>query len=125
MIDAILENEDLVAISRGCCEENDMAVDICEELLVDGEIKEKFKTAVHKFMSDDFDQIFLSDRYNILKLKAWLVTDPFKAFGLTDEQYRKKIKGTALDFYSTFRPLKFRNLIAQIEPVPPPVVVCI
>ena len=89
------------------------------------DIKSKFKTTIDQFMSIDFQDIFLSKQYNILRLNLFLVTDPFKKANLTDEQYQKKIKSTVLDKMQSIKPFKFRQQIAQIVHKRPPVTVCL
>ena len=85
------------------------------------EIAPKFRTVVEKFLHEDFSEIFLSSEYSINRFKLWLVTDPFHAASLTEEQYKKKIQGTVLEKFQTMKPSKFRDKIAMIEhkrPVP-------
>jgi hypothetical protein len=71
------------------------------------EIIRKFEATFLKFMSEDFGAIFGSPADTISRIRAWLVTDPFRASGLSDEQYRCKIKGTVLDFYQSARRSRF------------------
>ncbi len=85
----------------------------------------KFRTVVEKFFHEDFSEIFLSSSYQLNRFKLWLVTDPFHAASLTEEQYKKKIEGTVLEIYQTLKPLKFRDKIAMIEPKRPVPEICL
>lgn len=85
----------------------------------------KFKTAVDRFMGRDSGDIFLSGQFEIEKLRLMLVADPFNAGRMTEEEYRRRIKGTVLDAYQSMKPFKFRGHIRQIEHRPPPLTACI
>ena len=81
----------------------------------------KFRTVIEKFFQEDFSEIFMSSKYVINRFKLWLVTDPFHAESLTEDQYKKKIGLTVLDRFQSMKPLRFRDKIAMIEqkrPVP-------
>jgi len=89
------------------------------------DIVPKFKTVVEKFLLEDFSEIFLSSEYTINRFELWLVTDPFHAASLTEEQYKKKIQGTVLDKFQAMKPLKFRDKIAMIKPKRPTPEICL
>ena len=95
------------------------------QLVRPDDIVPKFKTTVERFLHKDFSEIFLSSEIAINRFKLWLVTDPFHAASLTEEQYKKKIQGTVLEKFQTMKPLKFRDKIAMIEPKRPTPEICL
>ncbi|WP_414502675.1 hypothetical protein [Zymobacter sp. IVIA_5232.4 C2] len=86
------------------------------------DIKEKFEGVLNCFFCE-FKDIFKSD-YNLRKINLWLVCNPFNYQGdITDEIFRKKIKGTALEFFQSMKPMEFKGKAALIIPMlPPPVI---
>jgi hypothetical protein len=88
------------------------------------DIVRKFSTVTNRFLSQDFASIFMDERFNIREFKMWLITDPFKPLNLTEEQFRKKVKGTVLEKYQTMKPLRFRDKVAQIEVKKPGEKIC-
>lgn len=180
MIDAIDDNTDLQAICRRACAENDLEVEICEALLVRGDLNdrlikilkvddfyntrdfatppksidclivvkcasgsyelilvelrdvrssrnvkprdiiEKFRNTFETFLSHDFASVFENPDYHISKVEAWLISDPFQSSGLSEEEYRRKIKGTVLDAIQSARPFEFRDHRVPIKPLRPP-----
>lgn len=83
------------------------------------EIMKKFEATFLRFMAEDFGAIFGNPAYSISRIRAWLVTDPLRASGWSDEQYRRKVQGTVLDAFQSARPFEFRNHAVMIKPVRP------
>jgi hypothetical protein len=184
MFDAIITEPDLFPILRETCEENNICVKICDDLMENGELKEnlikilkvdgyynsknmhnpppsidcliiiktgenkfgltlielknvsspkglnrknirsKFNTAINDFLSQLFSNIFLNDDYEISYFRLWLVTNPYRWPPMSEEQFSKKVKGTALDLFLSEKPYKFRGKIATIKHKPPNIEVC-
>lgn len=76
-------------------------------------IVEKFKTTIHDFMETKFAKIFMDDSVKIKGFYMYLVTNP------SNKVSENRFKGTKLDILQSTKPLSFRGLIAQINPVPP------
>jgi hypothetical protein len=89
-------------------------------------IQEKFITTFTNFLATDFPDVFIPDEINLICLKAWLVTDPYRYgnLNLTDEQYKNKIKGTVIDQYNSLKPFRLKGVICMIEPILPNPFVC-
>lgn len=91
-------------------------------------ILEKFKTAVERFMKEDFKHIFLNDKYKYKALKLYLVTSAYgKAMGMSNFADYAKIKtkinprDTLLyDYKLSEKYFRFRNMICKIEREIPP-----
>ncbi|MCI5222234.1 MAG: hypothetical protein D3924_06070, partial [Candidatus Electrothrix sp. AR4] len=62
-----------------------------------------------------FSNIFLNKQYKIYKVETWLVTDVFSKMNLTDLQFEKKIKSSALDYFSSMKPLRINGIITIIQ----------
>lgn len=91
------------------------------------EIVKKFKTIAEDFFGKRYKSIFIKDNGSIIfrSLKLYLVTDPLglRSKNLSDDEYKKRIRGTTLDAYGTLEPLIFGTRPYIIEPVlPDPVV---
>lgn len=88
------------------------------------DITSKFETTFSQFMQEDFPEIFSNPSYSITSIRAWLVTDPFNASHLSEEAYRKKIRGTVLDFFQSARPFRIGNHSVLIQPIRPNPIIC-
>ncbi len=95
------------------------------KMLKPKDIRPKFDTTIKHFLSEIFAPIFLNTDYSIAYFRLWLVTNPYRWPPMTEEQYRKKLKGTVLEMYLSDKPYRFRNLTALIEHKPPNTEVCI
>ncbi len=84
------------------------------------EIEDKFKTAINDFVETRHAEIF--GRVKINEAKAFLVTDPWKLSQKADgrELFNKKIKQSALDAYSSRKPLNIFGKKIFINPIMPP-----
>jgi hypothetical protein len=83
------------------------------ELKYDNIVK-KFHTMLNEFFVT-FDAIFSAVSYG--KIKFYLVTTYLKGTeNLSEEDYRKRIKGSRLEAYVSQKPLKLYNQLAIIEP---------
>ncbi len=84
------------------------------------EIEEKFKTATGDFIEGRYPEIFKSER--IKDIKAYLVSDPWNHSGRDNAQelFNKKLKSSALDAYSSRKPLKILGRNILINPIVPP-----
>jgi hypothetical protein len=85
------------------------------------EIEDKFRTAVD-FIEKEFAKIF--NNYCLNRAYFYFVSDVLrlKKYGFTEEQYRKKIKGTKLDYLQNTI-FQFRGKIVYISPeLPEPMV---
>ncbi len=82
------------------------------------DIKLKFETMIDLFF-EEFKEIFAARNYkNIL---FYLVTTyPKKGELLSPEEYRARIKTSALDAYGSMKPMKLFGKAVSIEPVPSP-----
>ena len=77
-------------------------------------IVKKFKTMIDEFFVE-FEVIFDKVSYGVIKF--YLITPyPKGAENLSVDEYRKKIKGCALDVYASQKPLKLYNKAILIEP---------
>lgn len=88
------------------------------------DILDKFKTVFHKFMAEDFFEIFANPEYRVKKIEAWLVSDPFNMPHLSDEEYRKKVGSTRLDVIQSEKPFSFRGHSVPIRPLRPNPEIC-
>ena len=78
------------------------------------DIVEKFKTMIDKFFIE-FKDIFDNTAYGVIKF--YLITSsPKGSKNLSEQEYRKKIRGCALDVYASQKPLKLYNKAILIEP---------
>ena len=82
------------------------------------EIIPKFNTVINQFFTE-FSDIFLDGTSTIRSVSAWLVTDALGTKNMDEEQYRKKIKGTVVEQYSSIKPFRILNKIVQLEVVSP------
>lgn len=86
------------------------------------QIVSKFKTATDDFLATRYRHLFFTDEDIVFKsLRLYLVTDPLglRTRGLSEEQYRSRIKGTVLDAYAGLQPLVVGKKACLIEPVLP------
>jgi hypothetical protein len=86
------------------------------------EMLAKFKTALNDFIGERFKDIFWVDgQFRIKVLRLFLVTDPYAVSrrGMTGDDYRKYLKGTALDAFSSMEPLSVGGLVCPVEPILP------
>lgn len=84
------------------------------------EIVNKFNTMIEQFFPE-FESIFKTVNYEIIVF--YLVTTYPKNGGqISDDGYRTKIKGSALDAYSSQKPLKLFNKAVFIQPKPSPLI---
>ncbi|KPG86243.1 hypothetical protein AEQ63_00350 [Pseudomonas sp. RIT-PI-o] len=90
------------------------------------DIQEKFDTIFHRFLSPDFQHIFVDIDYHLEKLNLWLVCDPLqmRAKCLDHEQFVERIKliaerlsGLLNDYAATFKPFTFKHHTAMIRPL--------
>ncbi len=83
-------------------------------------IAAKFQTMAERFFVE-FATIF--DAINYGAIKFYLVTTYPKGGGsLSEEDYRKKIKGSHLDIYASVKPLLLFGKAVLIEPKPSPLI---
>ncbi len=95
------------------------------KLIKPTEIEGKFKTVVNRFLQEEFSSIFLQETYSLSWLKLWLVTNPYRWPPMSNDEYRRKIKGTVLDAYQSIKPFRFKNKVAMITPMPPDATLCL
>lgn len=79
------------------------------------EIIPKFKTTIDDFLCSKFANIFLNESFNVSSFECYLVSDPLKLKGITQEIYEKKIKGTVYEAYALQKPFKFRKKAALVQ----------
>ena len=79
------------------------------------DILEKFRSTFERFLAEDFLDVFGNLDYEISQIRAWLVSDPFRA--LSDEEYRRKVRGTVLDTFQSEKPFEFRQHRVTITPL--------
>ncbi len=79
------------------------------------DIIEKFRTTFERFLAQDFVEIFGNLDYDIVKIRAWLVFDLFGA--LSDEQYQRKVRDSALAVFQSAKPFAFRQHRVMITPL--------
>jgi hypothetical protein len=79
------------------------------------DIIEKFRTTFTRFLAQDFADIFGNPDYEIVKIRAWLVSDPFRA--LSDEEYQRKVRDSALAVFQSEKPFVFRQHRVMITPL--------
>lgn len=92
------------------------------------DIYEKFYNTIHLFLSDDFAEIFLNDRFKYKGVKLYLVSDAYRQSGRfsTHEEfirYRERINkkdSLSVDMKLSSKPLKFRGKLYNIEYDMPP-----
>ncbi|MFN9279219.1 MAG: hypothetical protein ACK6DW_05685 [Betaproteobacteria bacterium] len=86
------------------------------------QILPKFRTAVDDFLSNRYRHIFFNNGDVAFKtLKLYLVTDPLglRSKGLSEAEYKSRIRGTVLDAYSSLEPVVVGRRAYLIEPVLP------
>lgn len=86
------------------------------------QILPKFRTAVDDFLSTRYRHIFFNDDDIVFKsLKLYLVTDPLRlrSKGLSDAEYKSRIRGTVLDAYASLAPVVVGRRAYLIEPMLP------
>lgn len=86
------------------------------------QILPKFRTAVEDFLERRYRHLFFDGDDIVFKsLKLYLVTDPLgiRSKGLSDAEYKTRIRGTTLDAYSTLKPVVVGKRALLIEPVLP------
>ncbi len=88
------------------------------------DILDKFKTTFVEFMTQDFADIFSNPTYQIVSVRAWLVSDPFNAPHLSDDVYRRKLRGTVLDRFQAEKPFQIHQHVVLIRPMRPNPAVC-
>lgn len=185
MIDAVVSNPELFSLLRATCDDNNICVQICDDLLEGGSLREevikiikideyynstkmhnpppsidcliiiktgenqfgltlielknvssakyikpslirpKFDTTIQDFLSSRFAEVFMNPLYQIAYFELWLVTNPYRWPPLSEDQYHKKVKGTALELYLSEKPYKFRDKIALIIHKPPDTEICL
>lgn len=82
----------------------------------------KFRTAVDDFLSQRYRHLFFRGDDVVFKtLKLYLVTDPLgvRSKGLTDDEYKERIRGTTLDAYASIEPVRVGRRALVIEPILP------
>lgn len=82
----------------------------------------KFRTAIDDFLARRYRHLFFRGEEIIFrKLKLYLVTDPLgvRAKGLSEQEYKSRIRGTTLDAYAALQPVMVGNRALLIEPVLP------
>lgn len=92
------------------------------------DIMEKFENTIYGFMSEEFKEIFLNDRYKYRDVQLYLVTTAYKAAIKYDtyEEYEKimrrigKMDSLIYDVAFSQKPLRFRNKILYIKREIPP-----
>jgi len=88
------------------------------------DILDKFKTVFHKFMAEDFCEIFADPQHKVKKIEAWLVSDPFNLPQLSVENYRRKVGSTRLDVIQSAKPFSFRGHAVPIRALRPNPEIC-
>lgn len=91
------------------------------------DILEKFRITIERFMSQDFGYVFNNTAYEIARVRAWLVADPFNLSDLPDEVYRRKVGTTRLKAFQSAAPFVFRGhrvLIEMLRPTPQEPEIC-
>jgi hypothetical protein len=86
------------------------------------QILPKFRTAVDDFLSIRYRHIFfINDNVIFKSLRLYLVTDPLglRSKGLSDAEYKSRIRGTVLDAYASLDPVVVGGRAYLIEPVLP------
>lgn len=83
------------------------------------EIKGKFVTIIDDFIGKRYEDIFVNCFKDVAVVNLWVVTDPLKTCGLSDEEYEKKVKGTVIDAYSSMKPMKVFGKYCLITPILP------
>lgn len=78
-------------------------------------IRRKFNTTIEDFMGTRFAEIFCDPVFNIIKFRTILITNLYSKLGLDEEQFRRKIRGTCLDYFNTIKPFSFRGKMAILE----------
>lgn len=79
----------------------------------------KFETVIEDFFKIRFPNVFLNPDFIVKKINMWVVSDALGTKNLTEEEYRKKIKGTVIEQYLSIKPFRIRDKIVQIEVVSP------
>lgn len=79
----------------------------------------KFNTVINDFFKNRFPLIFMNDMFELNEVKMWVVCDPFDTISLSEDQYKKKIKGTVIEQYLSIKPFEIRNKYVQLEVVSP------
>jgi hypothetical protein len=84
------------------------------------EILGKFITAANDFIGTRYAEIF--KKMSIKDVKAYLVSDPWQLASRSDggDLFKKKIKLSSLDAYSSMKPINVLGRSVLINPVMPP-----
>lgn len=90
------------------------------------DIREKFETATIDFLTTRFGHYFNTPDVLYKKVQLLLITDPLGLAlkNLTADQIKKFIRGTALDAYSSMKPIVFQNRALMIEVALPNPTIC-
>lgn len=86
------------------------------------QILPKFTTAIDDFLGRRYRHLFFNgDDIVFRSLKLYLVTDPLglRSKGLSNAEYKSRIRGTTLDAYSALQPVVVGKRALLIEPVLP------
>lgn len=93
------------------------------------DIQAKFDTIFHRFLSPDFQHIFIDMNYELESLNLWLVCDPLqmRAKCANHEEFIEKVRiiaerlsGLLNDYAATFKPFTFKQHTAMIRPLMSP-----
>ena len=96
--------------------------------IINSEIRDKFDTAINRFLKNDFSDIFEKDQFKYRDMKLYLVTTAYKKameYGSYEAYLNilKKVKGRdtlELDIGLASRPYRFRNMVRYIQKEVPP-----
>jgi hypothetical protein len=90
------------------------------------DIQAKFNTIFTRFLSPDFQHLFIDIDYELESLNLWLVCDPLQMRSKCsshDEFIERikiiadRLKGLLNDYASTFKPFTFKQHTAMIKPL--------
>ena len=90
------------------------------------DIQEKFDTIFTRFLSPDFQHVFMDIDYELESLNLWLVCDPLQMRSKCQnhDEFMSKIKiiadrlkGLLNDYAATFKPFTFKEHTAMIKPL--------